>query len=234
MSTTMMKVFVGMVLLALPLTSGCFTLAGGVLGGGTGAILGGGVGLCCGEPVEGMASGAAFGAGTGMIAGAVCDAVILSPLAIVSSVLGCNESQEAMTAKKIEKLCKAGVEDQVIITQIQQVGMEGPLSVKEIVRLKEKGVSTTVIQFAQQHPNPLSPSVVSSSNPSSANNAQLVGPDPAKTPSASSPVIKASATEPIDALSHSSGDSLETEAFRLFEATPSKQPYAQPNPAVTP
>ena len=66
-------------LVALLLISGCYgqplstrekgTLAGGVLGGGTGAIIGAAVG----HPGAGAAIGGALGAGTGMMIGTLCD-----------------------------------------------------------------------------------------------------------------------------------------------------------------
>lgn len=149
-----MSVIGSAALLTLSLTLGCCTIGGTLLGGGAGTVIGGGAGLCCGQPSEGMAKGASIGAASGLVTGAVCDMVILSPFIIVSKVLGCDKSHEAMTAQEIEQLCNAGVDNSVIITQIEQVGMREPLSVKEIIRLKKKGISSEVIQVAQLHPAP--------------------------------------------------------------------------------
>lgn len=224
-STTMRVIVIGlMVLSILPLASGCCTIAGGLLGGGTGAVVGAGAGLLVGQPVEGLKGGAAVGALAGGVTGAMCDALILSPFTIVGHVLGCNKSHEALSAKDVEKLCEAGVDEQVIITQIEQVGMQGPLSVKEIVRLQKQGVSSVVIQVAQQHPAPITqPQEVPADEPQVVSDAPQFATSESTEPLPVDPSV--TTLQPPNTASTS-------EIAPFFEQAPYTQPYAQPDPAV--
>lgn len=157
-STTKTIIIAFLILSLLPFASGCCTVAGMALGGGAGGIIGGGAGLLCGDPAEGMQKGAMIGGTAGAVTGLVCDAVILSPLALVACVLGCNEEDvtvTALSAEDIEKLHKANVADEVIIGQIERVGMQGPLSVKDLIHLQKQGVSPVVVHTAQLYPMPI-------------------------------------------------------------------------------
>lgn len=198
MSSIKIRVIGLLALLALPLALGCCTIAGATAG----AVVGGGAGL-------------------------VCDAVILAPFAIVSSVLGCNKSHEAMSAKEIEQLCKAGVDDQVIITQIEQVGMRAPLSVKEMVRLKKKGVSSEVIQIAQQYPSPISKisSDLAGESQASDSSPQLASSKTDEMPEAELSEKKLPSTE-----SHLLDPVLTAEIDPSFRPSPDVHPYTQSPP----
>ena len=112
-------------------------LTGAALGVGAGALIGGG---------SGALIGGAAGAVTGALVGSALD----------QSERDSMQSQSPRTLRKIDRgdqlsiddvknMSKAGVRDDVIISQIQATGSTFTLSASDIIDLKNSGVSQRVI-----------------------------------------------------------------------------------------
>jgi YMGG-like Gly-zipper len=119
-------------------------LAGGAIGAGSGAI----IGSTSGHAGEGALIGGAIGAITGGLIGHSMDQAQRETL----------EQQNPQTLQRVEQgqplgladikaLAKAGVSDEVIISQIRNSGTVYHLSTAEIIDLKDGGVSEKVIDF---------------------------------------------------------------------------------------
>ena len=126
-------------------------LAGGAIGAGTGAIIGGASGHHAGE---GALIGGAIGALTGGIIGHNIDQAQRERLEEQSpQTLQRMQQGQPLGLVDIKALAKAGVSDEVIISQIRNSHTAYRLTTSEIIDLKESGVSERVIDFMINTPN---------------------------------------------------------------------------------
>ncbi len=138
-------VFIGSIALLL---SSCEThtgtgaLAGGALGAGTGAIIGGG---------KGAAIGGAVGALGGGLVGAALDAQDRKIMEQQSpQTLNRIDSAQQLSIADVRSMHDAGLNENVIISQIQATGSIYYLSSQEIIDLKNAGVPQKVINYMIQ------------------------------------------------------------------------------------
>lgn len=137
---------------ALLCLTGCESKAG------TGALVGAGVGAIGGAAIGGSAGGAAIGAGVGAVTGAAVGA------ALDDSDRRALDQESPRTTRKIDrgeplsttdvkKMTKAGLSDDVIISQIDATRTVFHLSSADIIDLKKAGVSQRVINYMIQTGN---------------------------------------------------------------------------------
>ena len=117
---------------------------------GTGALVGAGVGAVGGAAISGSAGGALIGAGVGAATGAIVGAALdvsdrealdrESPRPTRKIDRG-----EELSTDDVKKMTKAGLSDQVIISQIDATRSTFYLSSADIIDLKKAGVSQRVI-----------------------------------------------------------------------------------------
>lgn len=117
---------------------------------GTGALAGAGIGAVGGALITGAGAGALIGAGVGAAGGALVGAVLdesdrrsldrESPSTIRKIDRG-----EQLSTDDIKKMTKAGISDDVIISQIKATKSVFYLSSADIIDLKKAGVSQRVI-----------------------------------------------------------------------------------------
>jgi hypothetical protein len=125
-------------------------LAGGAIGAGSGAI----IGSASGHAGEGALIGGAIGAVTGGLIGHSMDQAQRETLQQQSpQTLQRVEQGQPLGLADIKALAKAGVSDEVIISQIRNSGTVYHLSTAEIIDLKNSGVSEQVIDFMINTPN---------------------------------------------------------------------------------
>jgi len=125
-----------------PNRAGTGALTGGALGAVTGAIIGG----ATGDAGAGAVIGGALGAVTGGIIGGAMDQQQREILARQSpQTLQRVEAGQPLTLADIKELAKAGLSDEVIISQIRNSRTVYRLSTAEIIDLKNAGVSERVI-----------------------------------------------------------------------------------------
>ena len=126
-------------------------LLGGMLGAGTGALIGNAAGH---HTAEGAAIGGAAGLLTGAIIGNALDQQHREMLAAQSpETLQRIEQGQPLGLADVKALAKAGVSDEVIISQIRNSRTAYHLSTAEIIDLKDAGVSEKVIDFMINTPN---------------------------------------------------------------------------------
>lgn len=141
----------GIVLLA-------FTFASCNNSAGTGALVGAGGGALIGGVISHSAGGALIGGAAGAVGGAIIGA------AIDSSDRDSLQKENPRTMKKIDRgeelsvsdiksMAKAGLSDQVIISQIDATNSVFYLSTADIIDLKKSGVSQRVINYMIQTGN---------------------------------------------------------------------------------
>lgn len=119
-------------------------LTGGALGATTGAI----IGHQSGEVGEGMLIGGALGAIAGGLIGNSMDKTERDRLAQQNpDTLRRVEQGQPLTLADVRALSKAGVSDDIIISQIRNTRAAYRLVTNEIIELKEAGVSDKVIDF---------------------------------------------------------------------------------------
>ena len=123
-------------------------LTGGILGAGTGAIIGGISGHHAGE---GALIGGAIGAVTGGIIGNQQQRETLARQS--PQTMQRVEQGQPLGLADIKALAKAGVSDEVIISQIRNSRSSYRLSTVEIIDLKDSGVSERVIDFMINTPS---------------------------------------------------------------------------------
>jgi outer membrane lipoprotein SlyB len=158
-----MKAFVAFVSLGVLLvTMGCETpsgrtdytgggaLAGGAIGAGTGAI----IGSATRHAGEGALIGGAVGALSGALIGHGIEQSQRERLERESPQTVARIEQGApLGLADIKALARAGVSDEVIISQIRNSRMVYRLSTAEIIDLKDAGVSNRVIDFMINTPS---------------------------------------------------------------------------------
>ena len=117
--------------------AGIGAVGGGLIGGGTGALIGG-----------------AVGATTGAVIGASLDASDRSSLEKQSPrTLKKIDNGEKLSPDDIKKMSRAGINDEVIISQIDATNSIFYLSSADIIDLKKSGVSQRVINYMIQTGN---------------------------------------------------------------------------------
>ncbi len=147
------------------LSSGCQSTStadqGALFGGATGAVLGGIVG----HQFHNTAAGAVIGAGAGALTGAVVgnkiDEAEARNRALIEQRLGRPVSPGAVSIQDVVEMSRAGVNEQVIVTHVNNNGVARPLTAADITYLTQNSVSNNVIQ-AMQNParQPPPPAVV--------------------------------------------------------------------------
>jgi surface antigen len=138
------------------LAAGCYTpegrpdntatgaLAGGAIGAGTGAIIGG----ASHNAGAGALIGGAIGALTGGIIGNSIDQQQRARIQEQAPETWQRVEQgQPLGVADVKALAKAGVSDEVIISQIRNSRVAYHLSTAEIIDLKDAGVSEKVIDF---------------------------------------------------------------------------------------
>ena len=117
-------------------------LTGGALGAGTGAI----IGSASGHAGPGAAIGGALGLLTGSIIGNAMDQQQRETLARQAPPTFAHVQQGGpLTIPDIKELTKAGISDEVILSQIRNSHTVYRLNTAEIIDLKDTGVSQRVI-----------------------------------------------------------------------------------------
>ena len=157
--TTKRHVSIGLVVIALAL-AGCYTpegrpdrtatgaLTGAAIGAGAGAIIGGR------HAGEGALIGGAIGAVTGGLMGHEMDSEARERVQYQSpQTLQRFDQGQPLGLADIKALSKAGVSDEVIISQIRNSRVVYRLSTAEIIDLKDSGVSQRVIDFMINTPS---------------------------------------------------------------------------------
>jgi outer membrane lipoprotein SlyB len=125
-------------------------LTGGALGAGTGAI----IGSQSGHAGGGALIGGALGALAGGIIGNAMDQQQRETLARQHpQTLQRFEQGQRLTPADIKALAKAGISDEVIISQIRNSHTVFYLNTSEIIELRDAGVSNKVIDFMINTPS---------------------------------------------------------------------------------
>jgi uncharacterized protein YcfJ len=129
-------------------------LTGAAIGAGGGAI----IGHQTGHGAEGALIGGAIGALTGGIMGNAMDQQQRETLSRQSpQTLHRLEQGQPLGLADVKALSKAGVGDDVIISQIRQSRTAYRLTTAEIIDLKDAGVSEKVIDFMINSPSLYAP-----------------------------------------------------------------------------
>ncbi len=147
-------------LLAL-LATGCQstfnTDRGALFGGATGAVLGGIVG----HQFHNTAAGAVIGAGAGALTGAVVGNKIdegeARNRARIAARIGHPVGPGGVSIEDAIAMTKAGVDEQVIVSHVNNNGVIRPLNTADITYLTQNGVSSRVIQAMQNPACPAGP-----------------------------------------------------------------------------
>ena len=120
-------------------------LIGGALGAGTGALIGNASGH---HTAEGAAIGGAVGLLTGALVGNAMEQQHREALrAQAPQTLVRVEQGQPLATADVKALAKAGLSDDVIISQIRNSHSVYHLSTAEIIDLKDSGTSQTVIDY---------------------------------------------------------------------------------------
>jgi outer membrane lipoprotein SlyB len=126
-------------------------LTGGAIGAGTGAIIGNYAGH---NTAGGAAIGGAIGLLTGGIIGNAMDQQQRETLERQSpQTMQRVEQGQPLGLADIKALAKAGVSDEVILSQIRNSHVVYHLTTAEIIDLKDSGVSNRVIDFMINTPS---------------------------------------------------------------------------------
>jgi outer membrane lipoprotein SlyB len=141
--------------------TGCVNPNGTQNNTGTGALIGGALGAITGAAIGGPRNGGAgalIGAAAGMIAGGTIGNSMdqdqqnrlrtQAPQSYVRVVQG-----QSLSTADVKALAKAGVSDDVIISQIQGSHTAFQLSAADIIDLHNSGVSDRVVNFMQNTQN---------------------------------------------------------------------------------
>jgi len=121
-----------------------YTASGALAGGATGAI----IGSMTRNPGAGAAVGTAVGAVVGGLIGHGMDQEQEARLrAQAPQTLVRVEQGQPLSETDVQALSRAGISDELIISQIRNSRTVYHLSTSDIIRLKNSGVSETVIDF---------------------------------------------------------------------------------------
>lgn len=141
-----------LVVLAMPvLTAGCahwnHAKSGAVIGSLGGAAMGAMAGGAGGKADKGALVGAGLGALAGAAIGHQADRADAEMAAAEQAVLA-----QAITIQDVVQMSQAGVDETLIVGQIQAQGIVAPPTTEEIIALQQRGVSTRVILALQSAP----------------------------------------------------------------------------------
>jgi hypothetical protein len=130
------------------------TASGALVGGGLGAATGAIIGSATGHAGTGALIGGGLGAVTGGVIGHAMDQQQRERLERQSpSTLQRVEQGQPLGLADIKALTKAGVSDEVIMSQIRNSRVVYRLTTAEIIDLKDAGVSNRVIDFMINTPS---------------------------------------------------------------------------------
>ena len=138
---------------------GCASSNKEAAGTANGALIGAAAGAAIGANNDATLSGALIGATTGAIAGNIIGETAQRRSAAYEAkfqqdqeLLRSSASQRvdaSVTIEQVEKMVKANVSDDVIISQLQGRGAAQNLSTDDIINLTQKGISAEVIKAYQ-------------------------------------------------------------------------------------
>ncbi len=133
---------------------------GGLGGAGSGALVGNAVGN--------TGAGAAIGAGVGALSGAAIggslDEIEARNQAEIEARLG-HPMPGAVTMSDVVNMTRAGVAEEVIITQVRNHGLVQPLQAADLIALQQQGVSPRIVQAMQAPPPVAAPQPVAAPYP---------------------------------------------------------------------
>lgn len=138
---------IGLVGCRSPYAQDRLALAGAGIGGVTGAIVGNQLGSTAGGAIVGAAAGTIAGSLTGQ-------AIDESEARAAAQPRYVPPPPGAVSVGDIVEMRRQGLEDGVIIGQIQNRGMAHPVSTDDLIALQQAGVSPDVQQAAQNAPGP--------------------------------------------------------------------------------
>jgi uncharacterized protein YcfJ len=135
------------------LTTGCQTDStadkGALFGGATGGVLGGIIGHQFHNTAAGAVIGAGAGALTGAVVGSKIDEAEARNRALIEARLGHPVSPGAVSIDDVIAMTKAGVNEDVIVSHVNNNGVTRPLNTADITYLTQNGVTPRVIQTMQ-------------------------------------------------------------------------------------
>ncbi len=141
------------------------TRQGAVIGGVTGAVIGGLVGKQSNKTTGGALIGGAVGAVAGGVLGNAQDQQIQRREQAYQQAIYAQQQQiyyqqqvtqqavqSGVTTGDVVSMCRSGVNDAVIMSQLQTRGVQRRLEVSDIISLHQQGVSDVVISAMQAAP----------------------------------------------------------------------------------
>jgi outer membrane lipoprotein SlyB len=153
----MTRILSACLLLAAILSCGCksgsYAQRGGILGGLAGAGIGAAAGESGGDAVPGALIGGAVGALAGSVIGDGMDADLARRQEIETRIG--RQLAAAVTIEDAIAMTRAGLSDDVITAHIRASGVARPLSVNDLIYLRDQGVSDAVIKAMQLTPRPV-------------------------------------------------------------------------------
>lgn len=122
---------------------------------GTGAIAGAGLGALTGGLIAGNATGALIGGAVGAAAGGLIGAALDEQDRKIMEqnspqTLQRIDNREQLSIYDVEAMSRNGINDDVIIGQIQNTRSVFYLTSEQIIELKQQGVSQRVIEYMVQ------------------------------------------------------------------------------------
>lgn len=121
-------------------------LAGGLGGAGLGAL----IGSTSGNAGAGAAIGAAAGAITGGLVGGALDDIDAKNRAQIAASMGRPLPPGAVSMEDVVAMSRSGVDEQLIVNQINNNGMNRQIQSADLIYLQSNGVSSRVIAAMQQ------------------------------------------------------------------------------------
>ncbi len=138
---------------------------GALFGGATGAVLGGIVGHQFHNTGAGAVIGAGAGALTGAVVGNKIDEGEARNRALIEQRLGRPVGPGAVSIDDVIQMTRAGVNEQVIVSHVNNNGVNRPLTTADITYLTQNAVSPRVIQAMQTPVRVAQPIVVQQAPP---------------------------------------------------------------------
>jgi hypothetical protein len=156
----LMRLSLGVTLLAAFAAAGCKSPYHSDQLAGTGAVVGGLAGAAISKnPLAGAATGALIGGVSGAIVGDAMDEADARNQALFQARLG-RQFTGTVTHQDVIQMSQAQLGDQVIVTHIRKHGVTQPPSAADLIALKQAGVSDQVLAAMQQSPPVSGPPVV--------------------------------------------------------------------------
>jgi outer membrane protein with glycine zipper len=142
-------------------TAGQGALFGGATGAGVGAI----IGHQFHATGAGAAIGAVAGATTGAVVGGKIDESEARNRALIEARLGRPVGPGGVSIDDVIAMTKSGVDEQVIVSHVNNNGIQRPLQTNDLIYLQQNGVSPRVIQAMQAPMRPAQPVVIQQGGP---------------------------------------------------------------------